>query len=180
MDRLLLERMTGAAVILLLLVLVAPALLDGEGSSQTDATGDDGSESRVRTEVIYLQPGVPPPAAPEEPEAVAPIASSAADRRPAPPAPEPQPASPAGDAGPGFAVQVGSFSGPDRAQQFARQLRADGYQAFIQQGRSGTTDLYRVYSGPEGSREAAEALSRRLSAEGYSVMVTELERVDAD
>jgi len=53
MDRALIERMVGAVVLVLLLVVVAPALLDGRRDSDGDGRDSDPDES-IRTEVIVL------------------------------------------------------------------------------------------------------------------------------
>ena len=54
MDRALLERMIGAIALVLLLVIVAPALLDGTRESGSDRISGAQDNQDVRTEIIVL------------------------------------------------------------------------------------------------------------------------------
>lgn len=190
MDRPLLERMVGAVAILLLLIVVAPAVLDGvDDRREAGLSGQMGLQPR--TEIIYLQTA-PQVAAQTRSDAVSAAESGAGASAAAPavpasqelpvalsPLPPPSPARQSSSPPSGFAVQVGSFSTAARGRQFAGQLNADGYNAFVQTSASGGNQLYRVFSGPEASREAAEKLATRLRSGGYSVMVVELEGAGA-
>ena len=53
MDRALIERMLGAAVLVFLLVVIAPALLDGEIKDSANKPGE-GKPGSTRTQVIIL------------------------------------------------------------------------------------------------------------------------------
>lgn len=100
MDRALLERMIGAATLVLLVVILAPAALDGTGEPAAPEGGVD-AEDRTRTEVIVLNKpvdAVQPSArvASRDLERVEPAAGKAEaparEERPAPPANAPAPA----------------------------------------------------------------------------------------
>jgi cell division septation protein DedD len=169
MDRVLLERMVGAAVLVLLFVVFAPMLLDGREEFSSENAAD--SSSSVRTKVIVLN---------KQPEATGkPVQVRPAKQQPRP-APEAQApsgsrAKPAAEApGQGFAVQVGSFSSRENAVSFAGSLRAAGFAVFVVRGSATAGSVYRVYAGPKETRKEAEALAKRLAAEGQSVMIVDL------
>jgi DedD protein len=167
MDRALLERMIGAVVLVLLLVVVAPALLDGRNDTGSDNAQSISASGGTRTEVIVLN-------APRQAEASAPAVESVAvaqePRRKIKTSPAPPPVVKQPQRASGFVVQVGSFGEQVNAQQFAAQLQANGYAVFVQ--RSGK--VHRVYAGPRPSRAAAEKLAAVLQDDGYKGMVTEL------
>jgi outer membrane biosynthesis protein TonB len=99
MDRALLERMIGAAVLLLLLVVVAPALLEGpdEPASAPEEISAEQPATRVETIVLDLAPGsaqqVDEPVAEPEPEPIAAAPQVAKVAEPPAPKPAPKPAS---------------------------------------------------------------------------------------
>jgi cell division septation protein DedD len=45
---------------------------------------------------------------------------------------------------------------------------------FVIRGASNEGSVYRVYAGPQDSREAADGLAKQLAKEGQSVMVVDL------
>jgi len=191
MDRTLLERMVGAVVLVLLLVLLAPALLDGSADNAAKRDNLPVPDSGKRTEVIILNAPVtaPPPPAAEQRK---PVSAAASQPVPAPepkpaPKPEPKPATKpapapvakasvsAGNQPPqGFAVQLGSFSEQANATRFATRITGAGFKAFVVRSAAGSGSIYRVYSGPEANREAADKLAGRLKSAGYSVLVVDL------
>jgi cell division septation protein DedD len=75
----------------------------------------------------------------------------------------------------GFAVQVGSFSQQDNAQQFADQLKKKGFAVFVTPGKTSAGTVFRVYAGPRSTRSAAENLAGVLKSAGYKTMVIELD-----
>lgn len=63
-----------------------------------------------------------------------------------------------------FAVQVGSFSSQDKAQQIAANLRSLGVSASVTPVKVGSKTLYRVRSGSVQGRAAAESALRKVRA----------------
>lgn len=188
MDRALIERMVGAVVLVLLLVVVAPALLDGSRDSDSEGQRSD-VDGATRTEIIVLNG---PPGTQEAQPATAsdkPVAQTAppAARSPMPelkpkPKPEAEPVvrqQPAVQEEPrrqpeGYAVQIGSFASKDNADQFAAGLSGEGYAVFVMAARTAAGKVYRVNAGPRATRADAEKLAATISKSGRSVMVVEL------
>lgn len=179
--------MVGAVVLVLVLVLLAPALLDGGAGSSDNGEFQPSADSGKRTEVIILN--APVNAQPAPSNSVSNSARRSASEGPAvtdsvnksqrrPPA-KPRVAARVPEvvqSQQGFAVQLGSFSEQANAGRYAARLEADGYAAFVQRGSAASGAVYRVYSGPAASREAASELAARLKSAGHSVMVVELGR----
>jgi DedD protein len=63
-----------------------------------------------------------------------------------------------------WAVQIGSFSRQDTAENLAAQLRSAGHPAFVMPIRSGSGALYRVRVGPMKDRAGAETALRELQS----------------
>jgi DedD protein len=179
MDRSLLERMVGAVVLVLLLVLLAPALLDGE-QSESGTADDERTAGRTRTEVIVLNESSRATTS-AEPVTRAP---QKAVRTPVErPVAAPQKSSPperiaAVETTSEFAVQLGSFSQRANAQQYAAKLEQGGYGVIVAQGATASGSVYRVYAGPAKTRPEAEKLAAKLSGAGYSPFVVELDSKD--
>ena len=192
MDTAVKERLVGAAVLVVVVVLVVPALLTGprppaepmEPSSgdtrvvEIDLSGNGRGEVQsgpAEEEEPAGQPETRTEApAPAPAVAAAPVpAADAAPRKESAPeavAPEPAPAVAAVPQG-GWTVQVAALSKADAAQDMAAGLKKKGYAAFVLEHRSGDRVLYRVRVGPEPQRDRAEALARRLTAEGFKPSV---------
>ena len=66
-----------------------------------------------------------------------------------------------------WAVQIGSFSSQENAENLAADLRRQGFAAFLSQHASASGALHRVRVGPQRDREVAEAMAERLSAAGH-------------
>jgi len=68
---------------------------------------------------------------------------------------------------------VGSFSSADNAQALRDRLKAAGFTAFTEPGRSADGSAFtRVFVGPEIQREKADALAARLQkSEGLKALV---------
>jgi DedD protein len=175
MDRTLVERMVGAVVLVFLLVIFAPALLDGSADNGAAEDAGDASDSGTRTQVIILNAPVNAPVntpvqavdAPREAPrkvavAAAPVAAAKSSTvvEKAPPQ--------------GFAVQLGSFSAVANARRYTSEVKAQGFNVFVIRASSSGAAVYRVYSGPESSREKAGALAGKLKAAGHNVMVVDL------
>ena len=224
MDRQLLERLIGAGVLVLCLVIIAPAILDGPAQdpvattpSQTNTNGNE--TRRVHTIRLNERPATPPvarevtrpeetveTAAPEQASTEPPAVTVARSQAPAPkqvaPAPKTEPSpSPVAKAPPpqpkpevepkvepkvelkvqaettpaqrpGWAVQLGSFSSRDNAQQLANKVGDSGFPVFLSSVDRSGKKLYRVRVGPLQSRPQAEELAGRLSQAGYTGQVT--------
>lgn len=65
----------------------------------------------------------------------------------------------------GFAVQVGAFSDPGKAEALVRKLRAENLAVYRIPSADSGDDRWRVRVGPVRSRADADALARRLKRE---------------
>lgn len=196
MDRQLLERMVGAGVLIVALVLLVPAILDGnggtEGQSADPAINDEPAEMRTHTIRLDRQPERPPVAQDREPieDPVPEVAKPSTDTVGAEPKPAPQPAvQPAATRPPpvkpkpapapreptpdsGWAVQLGSFAEQGNARRLAQEVEQRGFASYLMPlERSGRT-LYRVRVGPKETRGQAEALAGKLATAGFRGQVT--------
>lgn len=61
-----------------------------------------------------------------------------------------------------WSLQVGSFRQQDNALELRARLRRREHRAYILQGRSEDQDIYRVYIGPDVSKEKLLDLGRQL------------------
>jgi DedD protein len=198
MERDLKERIIGAAVLVVLAVLVVPVFLDGppkEGEIVSERVLLPGQEEqktqtvvldRDRTEPVPAAAQAEPEQQPEpEPEASAiELAQTKTEpepvaRRPVPAEPEPverkpsptaiEPAASAAASATGmWAVQLGSFSSKENAEKLAADLRKQGYAAFLSQLQTADGVMHRVRIGPQKDRESAEAMATRLSRVGHN------------
>ena len=187
MERALKERIIGAVVLVVFVVLVVPIFLDGPPGEEEIVTervllpGQD--ETRTQTVVLDRDRTEPVPTgtsneAPDEvaekpaetlaqPAAAEPEPSRAAPQR-QDPDPEPAQPKPAAQTPPAssttgmWAVQLGSFSNKDNAEKLAADLRKQGYAAFLSQLDTDSGTLHRVRIGPQKDRDAAEAMAARL------------------
>lgn len=175
MERTLKERIIGAIVLVVFVVLVVPVFLDGppEGGASVSERillpGQDGQETRTvvlnreRTEPIPA--ANKPKSAPNEKRPVPePVVKTPAARSEAQSTPVSQTevAKPAASTTGMWAVQLGSFSNKQNAENLAAELRKQGYAAFLSQVKTGTGPLHRVRIGPQKDRESAEAMASRL------------------
>ncbi len=195
MDRALKERIIGAAVLVVFVVLVVPIFLDGppeEGETVTERVLLPGQEEQeTKTVVLDRERSVPiPPASsstaqqPEpadeeparEPETEPkPLVQQAVEqpeeKAPEPVAeepPKPAPTQVAASTTGMWAVQLGSFSNKDNAERLADQLRKQGYAAFVSQVATGNGTMHRVRIGPQKDREKAEEMVARLARVGHT------------
>lgn len=179
------ERLTGALIVVAVLVIVVPEMLSGPGRSLAPDTSADAGPP-VRTYSLELGTTAAPLTQDQSaltPQSTEPPAPPEADPEPAPAAPVAQPPTPqVADVKPAAApaapapraaskgqwwTQLGSFSSRDNAERLARDLRGKGHAIDVARIRVGGKDLYRVRAGPVASREAAVALQSRLSAAGH-------------
>ena len=189
MERALKERIIGAIVLVIFVVLVVPIFLDGppkEGEIVSERVLLPGQEDqsmkvvvldRERTEPMpatnspSLSNDTPDPITTEpEPEPVVVEKPSAQVEE----KPEPEAQSPAVQTAPAngmWAVQLGSFSNKDNAEKLAAGLRKQGYAAFLSQVRTSSGQLHRVRIGPQKDRESAELMAARLLKVGHEGQV---------
>jgi DedD protein len=189
------ERLTGAIILVALIVLLVPEFLRGPVKSAPRTVAASAEEPPLRSYTINLgddsqarnaaaEPqasAAPPPAVPAQaqPDADAPQ-PSAAPVAPAPaPIPKAAPAAPAARTSPpaapaaatetsgAFMVQLGSFASRPNAEHLAQQLKTQGFAASVSQGSSGR-HLYRVRVGPVHDKPAAAQLQAKLKAAGHS------------
>jgi DedD protein len=181
------ERLTGALILIVAVVIVVPELFSGRAQQRpsTDApdaqSAADGPPLRSYTmELGGTQPQgttqgqaelAPEPAAaptlPEVTEVPEAVAGQPALEHPVPvesPAasvPEVVPAAR------GWWVQLGSFSARANADRLRGTLSAAGYPVVVSPTMSKGKELFRVRAGPAADREAAVALQSRLDAAGH-------------
>jgi DedD protein len=188
-DDLVKERLTGAVILVALVVLLVPELLTGpvRPASRMRGTAQPAEGPPLRSYTIKLDeemraahaspadsplPSAPP--APAAEPAAAPAgavkgqtALPAAAVPTAPAAPQATPVTVSNSAGKGFMVQLGSFASHANAQRLAQQLAGRGFRVSIIRGTAGRR-LYRVLVGPTRDRAGALQLAARLRAAGHS------------
>lgn len=194
MDRALQERIVGAAVLVLVMVLVVPVFLDGPGddgemrTERVPLPGQAGQETRTvvldrdRTEPVPSnrvtespEPAAQPAPRKVEPEIRRPEPEPEPDTKPEPVAEEPAQTEtapvPATSTTGMWAVQLGSFSNQENADRLAAELRKSGHAAFLSQVSTSAGQRHRVRIGPQKDRESADAVAAQLRAEGHDVKV---------
>jgi len=189
MDRALKERIIGAAVLVVFVVLVVPVFLDGppqsgEIVSERVPLPGQAAEGDTRTVVLERDRDEPVPVAapvtqpeaeqqPAQPEPdPEPESSPEPEPKPAPAKPETQPPAASGDSSTGmWAVQLGSFGDQKNAERLAADLRKQGFAAFLSQLSTNSGELHRVRIGPQKDRESAEAMAERLAKAGHKGQV---------
>ena len=187
MERTLKERIIGAIVLVVFVVLVVPVFLDGppEGAATVSERillpGQEGQDTK--TVVLNRERDEPIPAANREENATtssdaavpAPIAEKQApesvDETPPPRTDAQSAPEPATSTTGMWAVQLGSFSNKQNAEKLAADLRKQGYAAFLSQLKTGSGQLHRVRIGPQKNRENAEAMAARLLKVGHKGQV---------
>jgi DedD protein len=69
--------------------------------------------------------------------------------------------------GHGWSVQLGSFASRANADNLTRQMKGQGFSAFVLPGGSGSSLRYRVRVGPLTDRESAERMAAKLKSLGH-------------
>jgi DedD protein len=165
------HRLTGSIFLIALAFILLPMIFDGRGMDPVELGAITEPEPRDN------RPAVRPPQPVVDPEVVAgasamrdavdadgfmpatgsrvgePVLRREPTRTPASTQPE----------GPGWAVQLASFSDRSNAVALRDRLRADGYPAILSDLRQGTRTSTRVAIGPIVSRDEAVKLQRELS-----------------
>ncbi len=192
------ERLTGAAILVIVVVLLVPELFRGPPNLGPKPGTSATSGPPVRSYTIDLrdaastQPlgsSAPAPASPAPTVGAAPSVAPAAEASgaalaappkdtaprplaaaPATPKPATTPASPhTGAVKSGWTVQVGSFARRDYAERMAKQVTAKGYT--VEVAGPDNHGLYRVRSAPQSERAAAMALKQKMQASGLKPVV---------
>ena len=191
MDRSLKERIIGAVVLVVFVVMVVPVFLDGPSTKTEIITesvslpGQNGQTRKTQTIVLERDRTEPVPVSGN---------TSGADNKPAvthvekdqpvvarslgtgPVKSQPKAAgntkqvqaiSPTGM----WAVQLGSFSNQANADRLAADLRKQGFAAFLSQLQTESGPLHRVRIGPQKNREGAEAMAAKLNSAGHKGQV---------
>jgi DedD protein len=198
------ERLVGAIMFVVLIVLLVPEILSGPHHPVPSVSGGPTGEAPLRTYTIDLgnpvKPSSPPsadakpPALPRPPAegtavsvsgpsvpATLPavpvtVAQPAPSAKPAPTgaAPAAAASTPAADGKEAWGAQLGSFSNAQNAERLAQNLRSKGYHAFVSPTGTGSHVLHRVRVGPEPTRAAAQTLIARLKRDGETAKVVTL------
>jgi DedD protein len=194
MERALKERIIGAVVLVVFVVLVVPVFLDGppeEGDVVTERVLLPGQDDQKTQTVVLERDRTEPvpaanaaqnddvqPARQDEPETETirrPEPSTLPPKPVAEPAPEPAQDKPKEDTAASstgmWAVQLGSFSSKENAERLAADLRKQGYAAFLSQLDTASGTLHRVRIGPLKDRDSAEKMAARLQKAGHTGQV---------
>jgi DedD protein len=154
MDRRVKERLVGASILVVLIVLIVPELLSGPKHAAAPSV----PAAPVHSYTIDVESRAPAPAQAQAPASAATEAISVA-----PPAADLH----SGEAVPKFdrawSVQLGSFAREDNADAFARELRSKGFAAYVSSSADHAS-RYRVRVGPFADRETALRLESQLKS----------------
>jgi len=198
MERALKERIIGAVILVIFVVLVVPIFLDGppaDGNIVSKQVLLPGQERRdIKTVVLDRGRSDPIPAASSsdvdankstvtdlEPNITSlptPAVQQKTDQAPAVreatkarPRQQATTAKPAQSTTGMWAVQLGSFSNKQNAEKLAVGLRKQGYAAFLSQLQTDSGQLHRVRIGPQKDQQSAEAMAARLLKVGHKGQV---------
>ena len=171
MDRALKERIIGAIILVLFVVLVVPVFLDGTAndremiSESVPLPGQSGEQNR--TVVLKRDRTEPVPAAGQTKVRIDPKPPPAEIKSEIASAPIAADTSPTGM----WAVQLGSFSERERAERLTAELKQLEFAAFLSRSPTESGELHRVRIGPLKDRESAEAMAGRLQKAGHTGQV---------
>jgi DedD protein len=184
MDRRVKERLIGASIVVVLIVLVVPELLSGPKSPVLSAPHPAAAPEPTRNVTVDLATSKAPansavepagtPGTPASPASAASVANGG-EAVPAPSATA-APATPAAvetavsspiSARAAWAVQLGSFANRANADNLSRLLKGQGFPVYVLPGGSGTSVRYRVRVGPLADRDSAERTAAKLKSIGH-------------
>ena len=194
MERALKERIIGAVVLVLVVVLIVPVFLDGPPSEEeiVSKTVPLPGQAEQKTQTVVLERDredpvpvaaeptpesepsrpVPQPVARETAAEAQPEPAKPATPDPAPRETAPEPVSSTTSSSTGmWAVQLGSFENQENAERLAADLRKQGFAAFLSKLSTNSGTLHRVRIGPQKDRESAEAMAARLLKAGHKGQV---------
>ena len=188
MERALKERIIGAAVLVLVVVLVVPVFLDGAPGDgeivstyqllpgQADHQNKTVVLDRDRTEPVPSSSSSEPEQSTPEPKQATvqkesrPVAKPLVSQ-PVPQVPAAQDPLPMASSTGMWAVQLGSFRDQANAERLAANLRKQDFAAFLSQSSEDSGSLHRVRIGPQKDRDGAEAMAERLAKAGHKGQV---------
>ena len=182
-DRRLKERLLGASILMVLIVLIVPELLSGPAPAPAvlkqpasapepvrNITVDLATAKALAPEPVAAASSAQPSDARDTPAAsAATAAASTARLESAAPAPTSAAtaAKPATSTG-AWAVQLGSFASRANADKLMRELKSQGFAVYVLPGGSGSAVRYRVRVGPMADRSAAAQTMAKLKSSGHS------------
>ena len=189
------ERLTGAIILVALIVLLVPELLTGpirmrpaRAAAATAAPAGSAAHGEPPLRSYTMTLGAPPPVQDTE---VTPQAPPQPQGTPSPQAGPPESATPspapaqdslqatkppahpvveeAGSSASsaGWVVQLGSFASRQNAERLARSLESRGFRMSVSPARAGSRVLWRVRAGPARNHAGAVHLAARLRALGH-------------
>ncbi len=178
MERALKERIIGATILVIFVVLIVPVFLDGppeDGETVSVRVLLPGQEDQdIKTVVLDRERSEPMPAISSvQTEKKKPVPQPLVQRTPTRTAapPESSPTPKLVTATGMWAVQLGSFSNKQNAEKLAADLRKQGFGAFLSQLTTSKGKLHRVRVGPQKDRASAEAMAARLLKAGHKGQV---------
>ena len=191
MDRALQERIIGAVMLLVFAILVVPVFLDGPSNDTeivTKSVSLPGQNNQTRkSQTIILERDRTEPVPVSINTSGANIKSATTDAKKEQPVPEKNQTSgttknqlksvdnpiqtPAISPTNMWAVQLGSFSDSERANNLAADLRKQGFAAFLRKLQTESGSLHRVRIGPQKNRDSAEAIVAKLNSAGHNAQV---------
>jgi DedD protein len=186
------QRLTGAAIVVALLVLLVPQMFRGRPAGSPPAN-DEASGPPVRSYTIDLgdggakSDGATPPAAepgllsaPESSPTPPPLSTAAeiaevpatppAEAPVTPPAPATAAETPAATGS--YEIQLGLFSNRANAARLAAKVAQQGVKVSV--SGPDARRLYRVHTSAHASREEALAIQQKLRAQGHNTVLTPL------
>jgi DedD protein len=176
------HRLTGAAILVVLVVLVVPEMYHGQRNDaprrasgtwpsvppsmptqSSDGTSAPGPASSANPPISATPapPAVtaPPPAMEAQPSAPVSASTTGAQGKPTPPA-----------AATNWTVQLGSFSQPQNAHRLMQQLSSKGVKPLLV--GPDNHGFYRVRTAVQPTRAAAAALQQRLALQGFRGVIS--------
>lgn len=160
------QRLAGLALMVVLAVIIAPLLF--RTPTEVRVALDMTLPEPPVVEAVPLEPAVDADEQEQALEAVNEAQQSVVERaEEAPERPVLAPAEAPDQAAipTGWMVQVGSFTGENSARALDQKLRDADYPAFVREVEQDGQRLFRVFAGPELSREAAEKLKKQLASD---------------
>jgi cell division septation protein DedD len=182
MDRRVKERLVGATILGVLIVLLVPEMLSGPKPTAAPTLNPTEPVRNVTVDLATRRSvsAVPPPASAAEtggaakPE-TAPSGAATPMSEPPPAALETPSSSPTSTATEAphrnWAVQIGSFASRDNADKVVRQLKARGFSVYVVSSGAGASLRHRVRVGPIADRGAAERTVSKLKALGHTASI---------
>jgi len=189
------QRLIGALVLIILVVIFVPMLLDEPRESSLKATNIPAQPEEFSSKITPLDEPLPIPQVPPNNSSAVVVERTPAGASPANPASTPstqtpgtgalaapdqppEPEDPAADIAKdmtkgandrltvsAWVVQLGSFSKEENALKLRDQLRAKGYTTFVESIDAKGVKVFRVRIGPELDRARAEAIREKLENE---------------